>query len=37
MTALRELAKVVRSKNAGPYEITFDVMFTDEARRAKSA
>jgi len=26
---LKELAKVIRSKNAGPYEITFDVMFTD--------
>jgi len=29
---LRELAKVVRSKNSGPFEITFDVIFdTDEA------
>ncbi len=27
--ALQDLAKVIRSKNAGPYEITFDVMFTD--------
>ena len=35
MTALRELAKVVRSKNAGPYEITFDVLFTDEATFAR--
>lgn len=26
---LSELADVIRSKNAGPYEITFDVMFTD--------
>ncbi len=24
---LRDLAKVVRSKNAGPFELTFDVMF----------
>jgi hypothetical protein len=24
---LRQMAKVVRSKNAGPFEITFDVMF----------
>ncbi|KQP23239.1 DUF4387 domain-containing protein [Pseudorhodoferax sp. Leaf267] len=24
---LRELAKVVRSKNSGPFEITFDVIF----------
>ncbi len=29
--ALKELAQVVRSKNAGPYEITLDVMFTDPA------
>jgi len=28
-TPLRELASVVRSKNAGPYEITYDVIFTD--------
>jgi hypothetical protein len=25
--SLSELAKVIRSKNAGPWEITFDVMF----------
>ena len=24
---LRELARVVRSKNSGPFELTFDVMF----------
>lgn len=29
---LRDLAKLVRSKNAGPFELTFDVMFDDEAR-----
>ena len=29
MTPLRELAAVIRSKNAGPYEITFDILFTD--------
>jgi hypothetical protein len=28
---LKDLARVIRSKNAGPYEITFDVMFTDSA------
>ena len=28
---LRELAKVVRSKNAGPFEITFDVIFDNLA------
>jgi len=26
---LREIATVIRSKNAGPYEITFDIMFAD--------
>lgn len=26
---LRDLAKVVRSKNSGPFEITFDVIFDD--------
>jgi hypothetical protein len=33
---LGELAKVVRSKNAGPLHLTFDLMFEDEAayRRA---
>ena len=29
---LYELADIVRSKNAGPYRITFDIMFTDRAR-----
>lgn len=28
-TPLAELADVIRSKNAGPYEITFDIMFKD--------
>ncbi|GHC63654.1 DUF4387 domain-containing protein [Limoniibacter endophyticus] len=31
-SALFEVADIVRSKNAGPYRITFDVMFTDRAR-----
>ena len=26
---LHELASVIRSKNAGPYELTFDVIFKD--------
>lgn len=30
MAKLSELAKVIRSKNAGPYEITFDIMFPDK-------
>lgn len=29
---LHTLADIVRSKNAGPYRITFDVMFADKAR-----
>ncbi len=32
MTKLRDLAKVIRSKNAGPFELTFDVMFDDAER-----
>jgi len=29
MTALAELARLIRSKNAGPFELTFDIMFED--------
>ena len=29
---LAELARLIRSKNAGPFELTFDIMFEDEAR-----
>ena len=29
MDKLKDLAKVIRSKNSGPFEITFDVMFDD--------
>ena len=29
MTALREVAHVIRSKNAGPFELTFDIIFKD--------
>jgi hypothetical protein len=32
---LRELAKVVRSKNSGPFEITFDVIFDNIALYAR--
>ena len=28
---LDQVAKVIRSKNAGPFEITFDIMFDDAA------
>ncbi len=31
MTKLRDLAKVIRSKNSGPFEITFDVIFSEPA------
>ncbi|MGE3618945.1 MAG: DUF4387 domain-containing protein [Acidimicrobiia bacterium] len=31
MTKLHEIASLIRSKNAGPFEVTFDVMFDDEA------
>jgi hypothetical protein len=31
MTTLGELARLIRSKNAGPFMLTFDVMFDDEA------
>ena len=30
MHKLAELADVIRSKNAGPYELTFDIMFKTE-------
>ncbi|RJP18917.1 MAG: DUF4387 domain-containing protein [Candidatus Abyssobacteria bacterium SURF_5] len=26
---ITELARVIRSKNAGPFELTFDIIFTD--------
>ncbi len=29
MTKLAELAKLIRSKNAGPFELTIDIMFND--------
>jgi len=31
MTTLGEMARLIRSKNAGPYMLTFDVMFEGEA------
>jgi uncharacterized protein DUF4387 len=36
---LRDLAKVIRSKNSGPYELTLDVLFPTEAlyRRVRDA
>jgi hypothetical protein len=35
MTTLAELARLIRSKNAGPFELTFDVMFDDEPTYAR--
>lgn len=29
MTPLRDLADIIRSKNAGPYRITLDILFAD--------
>jgi hypothetical protein len=39
LTPLKEIAKVIRSKNAGPFEITFDIIFRskDDYRRFKEA
>lgn len=31
MTKLVDITDVIRSKNAGPYELTFDIMFKDFA------
>ncbi|MFT4507168.1 DUF4387 domain-containing protein [Caballeronia sp. 15711] len=31
LVPLKDIAKVVRSKNAGPFEITLDVIFANEA------
>lgn len=31
MTELWQLAKLIRSKNAGPFKLTFDIIFADEA------
>lgn len=32
MTALAELATLIRSKNAGPFVLTFDILFKDEKK-----
>lgn len=33
---LKEVAAVVRSKNAGPYELTFDIIFKDKVTYEKA-
>jgi hypothetical protein len=35
MTTLGELASLIRSKNAGPFELTFDIMFDDAESYAR--
>ena len=35
MAQLWEVAKLIRSKNAGPFELTFDVIFKDRATYEK--
>jgi len=35
MTKLWQVAKLIRSKNAGPFELTFDVIFKDRATYEK--
>jgi hypothetical protein len=30
MAKLGELARLIRSKNAGPFELTFDIMFDNQ-------
>ncbi len=39
MPLLGTLASLIRSKNAGPFQLTFDIMFRDEAtyRRVKAS
>ena len=39
MATLGSLARLIRSKNAGPFVLTFDIMFEDEATytRVKSS
>jgi hypothetical protein len=37
MPRLVEIASVIRSKNAGPLTISFDLMFPDEAAYAQAA
>ena len=36
MAKLWQVAKLIRSKNAGPFELTFDVIFKDRASYEKA-
>ena len=31
MTKLNDIARVIRSKNSGPFLLTFDIIFNDES------
>ena len=35
MTKLADMAKLIRSKNAGPFSLTIDIMFADQTNYAK--
>lgn len=35
MARLRSLARLIRSKNAGPFELTIDILFADEPTYAR--
>ncbi len=35
MTKLADMAKLIRSKNAGPFELTIDIMFENQANYAR--
>lgn len=39
MTKLNDMARVIRSKNSGPFQLTFDVIFNDAetCRKAKES
>ncbi len=32
MAKLKDLAKLIRSKNAGPFQLTFDILFDDQGK-----
>ncbi|MDI7261103.1 MAG: DUF4387 domain-containing protein [Thermodesulfobacteriota bacterium] len=35
MPKLKEIAKLIRSKNAGPFNLTFDIVFDDPQKYAR--
>jgi hypothetical protein len=35
MVKLKDIAEIIRSKNAGPYVLTFDIMFKDDIEYQK--